>query len=344
VRDLHLSSANTMTGPTSVLGGKIVLDNSLALQSSIVTIGSTNGLGFGVSTATIGALAGTGDEDLSGVTLTVGNGNNSGNYSGVMSGTGNLTKMGTGTQTLKHFRGGNLNVTSSKVVIASSGADAATSRFTSSTFSGTGTLDLTNNGAIITGMTRSAVEAQVAIGRGSGNWLGTNITSSTAAASPSNRALGVVDNAEAHYPSFGGLTLGPTDIIVKYTFTGDADVDGDVDTVDFARFMNGFGGNAPSSEEMLAAAVTAEWYNGDFNYSNSVNGADFALFEQGLIAYGQANPGAVTESFRQQVVDFANANNLPTSLPEPSTAAALAGCFLLRRSRRRGSDRARCST
>ena len=95
--------------------GSIRLANSLALQSSTLTVGVANGVVFDASVAsnafTLGGLAGaatTGSFALlnnaatpAPITLTIGNNNANTTYSGTMSGTGgSLIKVGTGTSTL----------------------------------------------------------------------------------------------------------------------------------------------------------------------------------------------------------------------------------------------------
>ncbi|MDD5085401.1 MAG: autotransporter-associated beta strand repeat-containing protein, partial [Candidatus Omnitrophica bacterium] len=104
---LILSGANTYTGATTINEGVLQLNNAIALQSSTVTVNTSNGLQFGtgIGTFTIGALAGPGDFvlnaiDSSAVTLQVGGNNASTTYSGILSGDGALTKNGTGTFTL----------------------------------------------------------------------------------------------------------------------------------------------------------------------------------------------------------------------------------------------------
>ena len=102
-----LSGNNTFTGTTTISAGTLQLSSTNALQNSIVTIGATNDLTFsGPSVYNVGGLSGSANESLqdnsgNGITLVVGNNNSTGmSYSGVLSGIGGLTKVGTGTQTL----------------------------------------------------------------------------------------------------------------------------------------------------------------------------------------------------------------------------------------------------
>lgn len=104
---LLLASANTFSGSTTVSGGSVRLGNSLALQNSTTNVQVNGGLTFaaGVTSATLGGLAGSGDITLTNaspaaVALTVGGNNASTSYSGQLGGSGSLVKNGTGTLTL----------------------------------------------------------------------------------------------------------------------------------------------------------------------------------------------------------------------------------------------------
>ena len=106
---LTLTAANTFYGPTTVGGGTLDLDNSNALQNSTLT---TDSIAFDPSvsshTFSFGGLSGTGNLTLqtggTAVALTVGSNNTSTIYAGNLSGSGSLTKVGTGALT---FTGAN---------------------------------------------------------------------------------------------------------------------------------------------------------------------------------------------------------------------------------------------
>ncbi|WP_269543077.1 autotransporter-associated beta strand repeat-containing protein [Cerasicoccus fimbriatus] len=94
---LTLNAANTFSGDTAINAGSIILGNSLALQNSTVNINVANGLDLNNASATLGALAGSGDLSIAdGATLTVGGNDDDTAYSGVLSGAGGLTKTGSG--------------------------------------------------------------------------------------------------------------------------------------------------------------------------------------------------------------------------------------------------------
>jgi hypothetical protein len=115
-----------------------------------------------------------------------------------------------------------------------------------------------------------------------------------------------------------------SDILVKYTWTGDANVEGIVDNDDFGQFLFGFGG---------AAAV---WLNGDFDYNGVVDNDDFGWFLTGLSAFTNSGNVQLSDELRANLASFASENGVPLVLPEPSVLSVLASAFLLRRLRRRG--------
>ncbi|KKN24930.1 hypothetical protein LCGC14_0890000, partial [marine sediment metagenome] len=100
---LTLTGANTYTGETIIAGGSIIVGHANALKNSTVSI-NVNYYGLDVTTntidATIGALGGSGNLNLGSQTLTTGGNDASTTYSGGLSGTGPLTKIGVGTLTL----------------------------------------------------------------------------------------------------------------------------------------------------------------------------------------------------------------------------------------------------
>jgi fibronectin-binding autotransporter adhesin len=93
---LDLSGVNVLSGTVTVNGGSLVLLNGRDLQNSTVVL---NGGGFSAGGSILGGLSGTRGFALSS-TLQVGNNNADTIYSGVISGNGSLTKIGTGNLTL----------------------------------------------------------------------------------------------------------------------------------------------------------------------------------------------------------------------------------------------------
>jgi autotransporter-associated beta strand protein len=111
--------------------------------------------------------------------------------------------------------------------------------------------------------------------------------------------------------SFSGVTVGVNDVLVKFTYAGDVNLDGTLDATDFNAVLNGLTNNLTG------------WDNGDVNYDNVVNGTDWSLF---LAAYNYvaANPGQ----------NFGNGGPAG-AIPEPTSLALLAAPIALLARRRR---------
>jgi autotransporter-associated beta strand protein len=105
IATLTLSGSNTFSGNTSINAGRLLLSNTFALGQSTFTGGSGT-LSFGsLTAATFGGLSGATNLALTNtsaaaVALAVGANNTNTSYSGVLSGAGGLTKVGTGVLTL----------------------------------------------------------------------------------------------------------------------------------------------------------------------------------------------------------------------------------------------------
>jgi hypothetical protein len=67
--------------------------------------------------------------------------------------------------------------------------------------------------------------------------------------------------------TFEGQPLGPGDVAVKYTYYGDANLDGSVNGSDYTLVDNGFHNGFTG------------WQNGDFNYDNTIDGSDYSLID-----------------------------------------------------------------
>jgi hypothetical protein len=175
-----------------------------------------------------------------------------------------------------------------------------------------GTVDIANNDIIVHGGSLDALSALVATGlNGSaGLFTGPGITSSIAAADANGQlryGVGVVQNnidGGTIYDTFDGQVVGTSDVLVKFTYFGDADLSGGVDDTDFFLTNNGY------------LNSLSGWLNGDFDYSGAVDDTDFFLLNNGFLNQGAGLRGGGT-------------------VPEPGHTAligsALAGALLPRR-------------
>jgi hypothetical protein len=138
--------------------------------------------------------------------------------------------------------------------------------------SGDGRLDLSDNNLVIsyTGQSPEAtIQQYVRNGLSSQNDRGLIASSgSDATFSRSGRTLAVFDNHDAHLPSLNGTALSPdyNQVLVKYTYYGDANVDGRVDPTDYA-IVDGNQGKGHN------------WVTGDLNFDGKVDPTDYAQID-----------------------------------------------------------------
>jgi hypothetical protein len=115
---------------------------------------------------------------------------------------------------------------------------------------------------------------------GGGNWNGPGLSSSAAAGDSTHlTTLGVMLNSTLG--SFDLQTVSNTDVIVKYTYYGDVNLDGRVDGSDYSRIDNGIITHATG------------WNNGDLNYDGVVNGSDYTLIDNAFNRQTMARPSAM---------------------------------------------------
>lgn len=158
---LTLSGANTYTGPTTLNAG--VLQASGAANTcfgnlSAVTVNNAATLDLNGTSQVIGSLAGASASAMvtlgAGTLTTGGNGTNS-TYAGGTGGSGNLTKTGTGTQTLAGALGhtGNTTVAAGTLLVNGSVASSPVTVAVGASLGGVGTLgrDTTVNGTLAPG-------------------------------------------------------------------------------------------------------------------------------------------------------------------------------------------------
>ncbi len=194
----------------------------------------------------------------------------------------------------------------------------------------TGLLNLNNNDLDLTTASLATVTDQVRQGYAGGTWAGTGgIASGSAAADPKRlTALGVVQNNQGGSPLysatnlFDGTAPGAADVLVKYTYYGDANLDGVVDGRDYALIDAGY----------LSDGALTGWYYGDFNYDGKVDASDYTLIDNAFNNQGVSlSTSALTATDTAEVSPPGD-----TTVPEPATASALTigGVVLIRRRRR----------
>ena len=120
-----------------------------------------------------------------------------------------------------------------------------------------------------------------------------------------------------------------TDVLMKYTYAGDADLSGTVTATDYMLIDNGFN----------SGGTLTGWRNGDFNYDGVINGDDYTLIDnafntQGTTSFAgiSAGPAEMIASNTDQIAGASS-----SAVPEPTTLSVVgigAASLLMRRRRR----------
>ncbi len=174
-----------------------------------------------------------------------------------------------------------------------------------------GTLDLGGDDMILHGGSLATTTSLVAGGFAGGRWTGPGLASSAAAADSTHlTALGVMQDvgADGTTPldtSFDGQAVSASDVLVKYTYYGDLNLDGVVNAADYLRIDAGY------------VLKRAGWANGDLNGDGVVDGSDYTLMDNAF------NQQAVAGS---PEVDFSNGfSSAGSSITANGNAAIVGG-------------------
>jgi endonuclease I len=194
---------------------------------------------------------------------------------------------------------------------------------------GGGKLDLANNALVVrggnagslTGSTYDGIAGLVQTGRAGGAWNGAGINTRSASGASATTALGIaraVDVVGAEGGTFAGESVAASDVLVRYTWAGDANLDLKVDGDDYFAIDSHVGGTGAG----------IGWSTGDFDYNGLINGDDYFYIDSNAGAFGAPPTGPVGS--------FAEAGGI-AAVPEPASiafAALGAAGTLLRRRRR----------
>jgi hypothetical protein len=201
-----------------------------------------------------------------------------------------------------------------------------------------GTLDLADNDLICQNGNLTSIWHNLQTGYNSGAWNGTGGIVSTSAAADTRHlhALGEILNksttSQPIYATLDGQASVITDVLVRYTYYGDANLDGKVDGSDYTRIDSAY-----LADKNNPGALTG-WYNGDFNYDGVINGSDYTLIDNSYNTQG-------AQLAAQLVVPTAEiAASDVAAVPEPAaiTILPIAGLGMLRRRRGDQANRQRC--
>ncbi len=225
-----------------------------------------------------------------------------------------VSVSGGGSLSVKHVRGAGLSVSGGAMKVTAKGTandPSGTSVVTGLSVGSGASLDLTNNSMIVDYTTVGTLVDDTRLMLQSGK-----LTTSS-----SGGKIGYGDNAVLAKGSFAGQTPDSTSLLIKFTYGGDANLDGQVDISDLGALATAWQTSAP-------------WTGGDFDYSGFVDISDLGI----LATNWQLGVGSpLGPSFDEALASVGLAG---VSVPEPTVLGlALLGAFSLNRSRRSIANR-----
>jgi hypothetical protein len=212
------------------------------------------------------------------------------------------------------------------LALADAGAVQALS-LAGSTNNWSGTLSVGTGGLVLRTGSLADLTNQLRAGYNNGAWNGSGIVSPAARNDASHTtALGYATAASllglagSATDIYNGSAVDASSLIVKYTYYGDANLDGRVNADDYVLLDRG------------RAKGLAGWINGDFNYDGAINAADYLLADTSFILHGPPlDPSFLAMRGAQFGGEYVS--SLLAAVPEPSSAGLLAaaGVVALRR-------------
>jgi hypothetical protein len=354
-----ISGSHVISAPVSLAAGlnvNLIGISSLTISSNLTGVGGL--LIGGQGTLSLGGIDNYGDTNVTGGSLVVSGAISSNNVtvgagssltangslasSTVLTTNGKVTFGANTGGTVVARTLGSISISTGGTVVVSSSSNSnrtvlVTGSLTEAGSSGawSGKLDLGGNDMIVKGGNLTNIVSQLKEGFNAhvGYWNGpAGIVSSSAAsdttflttlaAIPNNDGHGnAIYGATAPYGLFDGQNTVATDVLVKYTYYGDADLSGSIDGRDYSRIDIGFQGHLTG------------WYNGDFNYDGVVDGSDYTLIDNAF-NHQTINLSALTLAL---VENPASAGGM--SVPEPASFGLIAFLGVGALSRRRRISR-----
>ncbi len=159
------------------------------------------------------------------------------------------------------------------------------------TITGTSTFDLGGNSLSILGASSSLSTLATAVTSGT-------ITSSLVGASDSSHlhVVGIAQGSASAVSTIDGQAINASDVLIRYTYYGDANLDGFVDGSDYTKIDTAFG-----------TAAAKIWSNGDFNYDTKIDGSDYTLIDNAFNTQGAKVATPATQIASASTAKFSTA-------------------------------------
>jgi autotransporter-associated beta strand protein len=351
---LVLTGTNLYTGGTNIAGGIVQIGNNDAtgsLGSGAISNAGTLNFTRTDTTTIAGAIGGSGTVNQTHGILNL-NGAVTGQNLHAISGQVNLGAGDTGGTNPNHSLALLTIDDGSSVQLTLSGAQVV--KASALSIPGTGFLDVTNNVFILDYAGATEIPAQTAAvaallnsGFAGGAWNGPGINSSRATDFANNGSQGQYLTGVGYMSgalvsgSYLGRPVDAGSVITRYTYYGDADLNGQVNSADYTLIDSAY---AALHDADTGTTAVINWVNGDFNYDGKIDGADYAMIDTtAAFTNGQPLPDSFIEAREQQFgPSYAAGLAAIQAVPEPASFGMLllGGALLgLRRRRAKAEEK-----
>ena len=214
-----------------------------------------------------------------------------------------LTKEGPGKLTVNNMRTNSLVVNAGAVIVIANGGNSGVSYISSLSVGASAALNLNDNDLVVNNGVFTSIKSLVTSGySATPDASKTGVTSTTGQNSGGKTILALFDNALVgltQWPTGSGVSIGASAIVGKYTYFGDATLDGQVTADDYLVL---------DANRNTAPAPGVAWIKGDMTNDGSVTADDYLVLDanRGL---GVGSPLAASG----------------ISVPEPGVAAWVLG-------------------
>jgi autotransporter-associated beta strand protein len=338
-RDISLTGSgnSTWAGTVVVTPGTLSAGGAFNISRTGGTVAVTSGATLQINPGAAVNLGGAGDALSDGIDrVNILNSSAGGfradagtNNVGAISGAGSTTVNAGATLIASSVRQSDLTIVG-KLQIRSNGGDDGTSNIGSLAMSN-GQLDLRDNDMVIRdaaiglwdGSQYTGIIGLIASGRDGAAWDGDGIISSSASGSLlTSLGIASADDLGVAGSIWSGQPVASGDVLVRYSYGGDADLDGRITANDYFDIDNGFLTHARA------------WLNGDFDYNGRVDGDDYFIID--------SNYADQSTSLAAAAAGADAPLNDTTPVPDPASASLLAlacGAIGARRRRIRASKK-----
>ncbi len=106
---------------------------------------------------------------------------------------------------------------------------------------------------------------------------------------------------------FDAYNSASSDVLIKYTYYGDATLQGQVTGTDYSRIDNGYLTNGLG------------WFNGDFNFDGIINGSDYTLIDNAFNQQGASLAAQIASPSATASAEVASSSVIPNKTARGSS-------------------------